>query len=94
MGVLDVNGHPDPDAMVTLITEESTELLAPSIELVSIEPPAQIGVTSVVTLSFTNPLQVPMTDVKLEIEGSRSESTKSLAFSIVTINDLPRHSKI
>lgn len=93
--VLDVNGKPDPNAMVTLITEDTTELVAPSIELVSIEPPAQIGVTSEVTLSFTNPLQVPMTDVKLEIEGSRSAiNAKHLSFFRIRSNEHYTKSKL
>ena len=57
---------------MTLITETSEELQAPVLRLISIAPPAAVGVESMVTIGVTNPFSAKqLTGITLQAEGRR-----------------------
>ena len=80
-------GHADPNAVVSLVAEESTELLAEEGTIIiqtAVEPAAQIGVSSKVSLKVVNPFpHKALTNVVVSAEGNRL--TKRVSIGLGTI---------
>jgi hypothetical protein len=74
-GVTDTMGHVDENAVVALVTEESTELLPEEGTIIiqtAVEPAPQIGVESKVSLKIVNPFpHKALTNPVLQIEGRK-----------------------